>query len=392
MSEFSELLVMSSAALRADPDTANALLRKVQPHWAEQDEAQRRTVVLNAVEACVYSGPASLSAADVSKIIAPLLRLLPDDSDLDDFRPALAALLVRPGMDRSPILLKELKGRGIRRPPGEVETSDVAPTASISTASLVQLDFATSASVAVPRVGELPQGLTLADVSGAWFSLRDGAAESRRFEIDRWIIKSAALKRHRIDLQYADALRRDDAFWSDADTIEMAAALAGPFSEGMGELQAACLNTRLRFLRPRLFLQHPDTLVVASLGSRRDLEEAQDALFEEVSYPFLRSIRQLQYERRRGRAPRVTVLDEVERYLQDVLRRFGMRLVHEAGDEVQFDPSLHLPVGEVEIGDLVTVVEPGLVEIQSGLVRLHAKVTTKQSAQDIMGMEENESE
>ena len=122
------------------------------------------------------------------------------------------------------------------------------------------------------------------------------------------------------------------------------------------------------------------------------MAEAQAALFEEVSYPFLRSIRRLQYERRRGPAPRVTVLDDVEGYLRDVLRRFGLRLVHQAGDQVPFDPSIHLSAVEVEVGDDVAVIEPGLVEIVSGQVRLHAKVTTPQAANEINGDEEQEDE
>jgi len=388
MIEPSELFAMSPAALRADPNKANLLLREIHPGWIDINPNEQKRLIRSALEACLYTGHAALAPGDIAKIVIPLLRLIPRDPVPLEYQQALEELLSRPGIERSPILIDQLTSCGIRRtvaPNGDCAPSVPAPGATPTNLSLPK--FFGDGDIEIPQVGSVPDEMPMEVLTSQWTQLRPMIPQTRRHDIDRWILRSSTLVRHKLDISYCDVLRGDDEFWESEETRDMTSTLPAPFSTALGNLQAACLNTRLRFLRPRLFLQHPETDVVAPLGSQRDLDEAREALLEEVSYPFLRSIRRLQHERRRGPAPRVSVLDDIEQYLQDVLRRFGMKLLFQAGEETLFDPATQLAAVDTEPGALVTVIEPGLVEMDTGRIRLQAKVTTSRAEIDSLDAE-----
>jgi hypothetical protein len=371
-------LEISESAVRADVENAGNELVKLRSSWFDLDEERRSRIIRNTLAACAYEGPGALDAGQVLRLTAPLRAPLLDPATRSMASELLNAVARRAALVESSKMLEQLLGEyGAQRFESEVRTSDddfEEPFQDVTEQPESAIDFGALTST---RVGVLPADTTLEALATAWLSVHGDYAIEVQAQVNTWLLRSAILTRRSLSLEYCDQLRSDDFFWGSAAAKEMAGSLGQPFpSDVFGELEAACLNSRLRALRPRLFLTHPDTMIIAPIGESSDGDASAEAMLEEISYPILRCFMTIQGERNRGgdARPRKTTMKELEGYLEDVLLRFGVRLIGQVGEKVHFDPEVHQALRPVEPGQDVIVVQPGLRQRGSDVMQIPVTV------------------
>lgn len=279
--------------------------------------------------------------------------------------------------------------------PPVVAGNAAIPFTNVDTDDSPQIDGDFAASP--PSVGSLPEQKT------TWDSLVVGWQQQRllhnvahRALWDVWVLRSALLLRRPLSVDYVDALVEDDEFWATEGAADFAQSLAEPpRPETIGKINAALLNSRLRYLRPRLYLRAPDSPVIQAIGDRSDFTAAEEALVEEIGYPFVRSLRLIRDELNRGAnlAPRKGMLSDLQTYLEQVLDRMGVRPDSVDGvSKVRFDPSHHLSSVPLEVGEEVTLVHAGLVDVKTGrrVFKAVVAVPRAEPRQDEVGSSQSE--
>lgn len=326
------------------------------------EEAARRLVRL-----CAESGLGAFDDEATTSVLGPLLKFV-EKYGLSQVLKSDLSLLggtrkVRQIRERYPHLNEVL-------PAGDAQPADSVnhrPTPA-ETLALIE-EFL--------RTGRLPRGKAELQAIGlAWATARAQVAIAIRFDRDVVLLDAFLAAKTVIPPELGEALFADNEFWSTEDAAELAERLVVPLdSQTFGSAGSLFLNSRLRFCRPRMFLSHPETLVIEPLGERRDLEAAlSEDLLTQMAEPIVR-VAALLDEELLHKAPRKTTLKEMRKQLTQTLDIIGYVVFDPAGSVVPFDAGLHQALRPTVPGAPVKVLRPG-AKPRSGIGRvIKARVT-----------------
>lgn len=238
------------------------------------------------------------------------------------------------------------------------EEPEPAPTATVET---THVHSATSHTPA-PRLNPVDE----------WVRDRGGIGVDARAGRDVALLEAHAATR--IPTAFAEALYEDDAVWGAAAMADWVRKLDAPIDATIaGTASAGLLNARLRESAPRLFLRHPNSLVIQPIASRAEVGSLRDEVGRELVSHALRNVWDvifiLQTERERKSGARVVELDKAVKALDGAFRRAGYEKHPQEGAEVRFDPTVHTAIDEAtENQELVVVKRPGLCHRDTGEV------------------------
>jgi hypothetical protein len=382
--ELQEFVSDGESRVRSDVEQLNARLaahRKAGEDFVNQDYDELFTVVL---EACAYKGRGALDYDGCLKALFPFLPRFSSQQTMERWGPLLQQIAGRSDVNKRTIRNEILSGV---TPQISEEPAALTPSTSGEGAGkperepnqhIYKFD-------SVPAVGSMTDQLEFEGMTRAWILERARKEIRVRAEWDVWFVRSALLQRRRLTADYVETLTADDEFWASEIAELFANSLAEPpRPEAIGWVSAALLNSRLRYMRPRLYLRAPESPVIQAIATRSDISAAETSWVEEIGYPFVRCLRLIRDELNRGRnlAPRKGMLSDLEAYLQQVLDRLGVRPDDMSEDrQLAFDPSQHITAVPLEIGTPVRLLHAGLVDRQSGRRVFKAVVSPLESGQ-----------
>ena len=205
-----------------------------------------------------------------------------------------------------------------------------------------------------------------------WARRRPHLGVAERASTDATVL--AGLVDSLIPVPLAEALHGDDEVWAQSPMVAWCNELLTPLPASVnGIAAAALLNAKIRVVRPRLFLRHPQALVVEAIAANVDTAQMTRQLAMDVVEPILTALSTIAYEVERGR-PRKSRVESARLNALRVIERLGMRQLNEIGDEVPFDMQRHLAIDFIEDGQLVRVSRGGLYDSATGAVLAKARV------------------
>lgn len=373
MQELSVLISQGEAAIRSDVEKVHAILIGLSKQGESLDSPKYDDAFKTVLEACAYTGRGELDYDACLKLLAPFGRRFDDEADTR-WQPLISALAERENINKGFVgnmlatARPPIAAPTASNPTFNSESSDQSPTTRQVDPDLLWK--------AVPSVGTVPDGTSFEYLAANWPG-KDVLPASRRGDWIVWFLRSAQLMRWPLPISFLDEVSTDDEFWSSEEARKFSESLSEPPSpEVVGRVGAALLNSRLRWLRPRLFLRAPQSLVIEPIGDRTDLTRAEELVIEEIAYPFIRALGTLEREATRAgdRPPRRTVLKDLDGFLTQVLQRLGLAVIGKLESEEPFDPSGHELVGQADPGDPVVVEQPGLKDTKANRVVVKAIV------------------
>ncbi len=326
----------------------------------EADE-ELQGLAQDVIELCLARAELDLGQAEARQLLLPVLVWI---SQHDSAKSALA------------LPLRVLKTHEDFQFPGLASlVQDMAPDQRQETAvPLVTIDIPLAQKWLVTGQGDddyLGGVQERAALTSLWLGMRSSIEAADRARTDGRLLRHSWERGGPVDARLAEELFKDDKVWEQAPLIDLADRLLAPLDpERHGVAAAALLNTRLRRLRPRVYLRHPETVVVDRLAGGTALEDLRQGIALTVADQTLDVHTALVEETKRG-GIRKSVLREACESLVDALQRLGYVPLHQVGDEVKYDPLLHVSADQVAYQSVVLVLRPGLT--RSGAVAPQVK-------------------
>lgn len=362
--ELKQFEIDGEARIRDDVDGLNRALATERKAGADLSEASFDGLFTRVLEACVFTGRGALDYDGCLKALAPFKARFASDT-LARWAPLVERVAQRSDINKG-LIHEHLIGPalGLIRTETDDAESHQGSSSSDSTPSSHHHDGQ------APEITDVSNVEEFSALASSWAAVRSSYPTDHRAEWDFALLLAASVRRFRLDPNYAECVVDDDEIWSSARGTEFTESLVEPINaNAVGRVAAALLNSRVRSARPRLFLQFPESLVIQAIADPGNDTAFEETIVEEIAYPLVRSLRLLATERNRpgGRAPRRTMLADLEDYLEQVLSRLGLRRDNlDNGSSLAFDPVDHQPVDHVDLGAEVRVIHAGLVDEKSG--------------------------
>jgi hypothetical protein len=344
--------------------------------------------VRRVLAACVEAGTGQLRASDARRLLYPVLLVLEEQGRIDEFEPEWRALSHRQDLWKSTIL-ERIRDRV---PSSEMDTTGrqsgpelEQPEQDGPRDSAADSDSSPDAIGLAERLPANPPALAdafyfknvLAATAAVWVGRRDSLLLDERASGDAWLMRAMTICGLTYPTLFAEALWNDEEVWGTRALGEYAEGLPCPLLDQEAGLAAsALLNSRIRGIRPRLFLRFPETLVLEPIGQRSDISRLEREVVDWVAEPLLRTAERIDEEisRPKDRRPRKGAFQDIRDQLGQVLGTLGYRLVGSGGSKVNFDPAMHVSFVSVEAGEPVTIIRPGLQSISDGIISVKAQV------------------
>jgi hypothetical protein len=376
------LATADDAAIKANVDGTAAVVVGFRKRGPGADVTWITPAVQRILQLCADTGSGSFPADQARRLLLPILLYLKDAGRTDEFAPELAAVARRSDIRASKALDDHLAPFALNHMEGGSEMSSAAgcPPDQRSEGSAATVGSELVAGLAigdVPSVSAAPGVEEFLTAVHQWQAVRARSAADVRAASDVWLLRVSMLRRLALPVPYVESLVDDDSFWGSGAAIAFAEALVEPFNrEAVGRVQSALLNSRLRQMRPRLFLRAPESLVIEPIGARLDVSRIEEELTNEVSAPLLRAIATIEAENTRAasRPPRKRVFKELGGYLEQVLERLGSAVEGRVNAPDSFDPARHVAAEAIATGADVEIVVPGLRDRRTKHVRIKALV------------------
>ncbi|PZS09657.1 MAG: hypothetical protein DLM70_01385 [Chloroflexi bacterium] len=379
------LASVDDASLRSDIGIAALTLQAVRKGDLPTDDVYWPKAVRRVLVACVEAGPGQFTRIDALKLLYPLALVLSQLDQIDEFAPELRALSHRNDVWESSALDVVRRRLSIIGPGGpSFLTRDNSPIVEYPSVSGNQIVGARAGCMELPISSDSASaadvGSTLgllASASQDWLDRREALPGDDRAAGDIRLIHEMTASKVLIPPAFAEALFVDDQMWDTRAAADYAQELIRPFQQDVVGLAASVLlNSRIRRLRPRLFLRFPETFVAERIGQRSDDSQLRRDVLDLVAEPFLRTAEVIDAELKRpkGRLPRKNSFKVIRDHLSQVLQSLGYRWVGAGGDIVPFDPAMHVSFQPVDAQSDVVIMRPGLQELSSGTISVKAQV------------------
>lgn len=364
--ELKQFEIDGEARIRDDVDGLNRALATERKAGADLSESSFDGLFTRVLEACVFTGRGALDYDGCLKALFPFKARFASDT-LARWAPLVERVAQRSDINKG-LIHDNLIGPalGLIRAETDDTESHQGSSSSDSTPTASSHDHDGQA----PEITDVSNVEEFSALASSWAAVRSSYPIDHRAEWDFALLLAASVRRFRLDPNYVECVVDDDEVWSSARGTEFIESLVEPINaNAVGRVAAALLNSRVRSARPRLFLQFPESLVIQAIADPGNDTAFEETIVEEIAYPLVRSLRLLATERNRpgGRAPRRTMLADLEDYLEQVLSRLGLRRDNlDNGSSLAFDPVDHQPVDPVDLGAEVRVIHAGLVDEKSG--------------------------
>lgn len=364
--ELAEFARDGAARVRGEADRLSSALVARKKAGDDLGGSQFDELFQRILEACAHSERGALDYDGCLKLLYPFKDRFASEA-ITRWLPLVERLEQRADISKG-IILESLLGPA--RQAAGVETSNIDPTPDRASSHAVASVRSHEHDGPAPEIAGFSNADEFVALTASWAPVRASYPVEHRAGWDFALLSAASLRRFPLDPSYIERVTDDDEIWSTARGLEFAESMVEPMpAEAVGRVAAALINSRLRYVRPRMFLQFPESLVIQAIGDSANNRAFEDAIVEEIGYPFIRSLRLLSMERNRpsGRAPRRTMLADLQDYLEQVLSRLGLRPDNlDRARSLAFDPINHTSANDIEIGEEVRVIYPGLVDEKSG--------------------------
>ena len=355
--------------LRLDPGAAVKVFAALNQLTAEDDHPDRAEVVAAAktMLAAALESPKNKDDEQLSRQLAwPVVTYLGRAALFDEFVIEASELRRHPA-------IKDFSAITDLLPAGLDERAEPIPAQATTELAPSMEEGATDDEIesAIRRLskGEIPamaEGISLGNprlLLSRWAGCRESVLASDRNSADAWCLRLAVLKSRSCPLEFAEALYADGDFWGSQSATEFCAGLGQPIDAARtGELQAALLNSRISELRPRLFLQAPDTRVLRRIADplRNEAERLESDLRDKLQFDLINAVAQIRRELARPQAPRKQTIRDIEETIETLLSDLGCEAFGELGEIVPFSPRQHQTAVPLATDAPVRIEAPGL--------------------------------
>ena len=197
-----------------------------------------------------------------------------------------------------------------------------------------------------------------------WLTTRAEVDPHARAERDVALLET--FRGRPLPVSLAEAMYADDDVWTQAPLSVWIDQLDAPLDASIsGVAAAALINSRLRMVRPRIFLRNPSSLVVQPIANSHEVDQMRNEIRSQFATRALGAVFDAKWvldaEARRPQGIRKVEVEKVVRSIGGLFTRLGFDERPDPMTPVEFDPVIHAPIdSDIANQEVVLVKRPGL--------------------------------